>query len=97
MSQNIRAAGASGSAQGSSSKLLGSGMASTSLSCTRLKPSIERAVERHALLEGVLQLGRGDGEALELAEHVGEPEPDEPDAPLLDRAQHVVLLAFHGR
>ena len=54
-----------------------------------------RAVEGHALLEGVLELGGGDGEALQLAEHVGEPEPDEPDAALLDRAQHVVLLAFH--
>ena len=50
----------------------------------------------HALLEGVLELGRGDGERLELAEHVGEPEPDQPDPALLDRAQHVVLLAFHG-
>ena len=38
-----------------------------------------RAVEVHALLEGVLELGRGDGERLELAEHVGEPEPDEAD------------------
>ncbi len=33
---------------------------------------------------------------LELAEDVGEPEPDEPDPALLDRPQHVVLLAFHG-
>ena len=55
-----------------------------------------RAVEAHALVEGALQLGRGDGEGLELAEHVGEPEPDQPDPSLLDRAQDVVALAFHG-
>ena len=41
MSQKTRASGALGSAQGSSSKVLGSGTASTSLSCTRLNPSIE--------------------------------------------------------
>ena len=41
MSQNMRASGAVGSAQGSSSKEFGSGMARTSLSCTREKPSME--------------------------------------------------------
>ena len=41
MSQNMRASGAFGSAHGSSSKLFASGTASTSLSCSRLKPSIE--------------------------------------------------------
>ena len=41
MSQNIRAAGASASAHGSSSKVAGSGRARTSDSCLRLKPSIE--------------------------------------------------------
>ena len=41
MSQNIRAAGVVAVAQGSSSKVLGSGVASTSVSCTRLKPSID--------------------------------------------------------
>ena len=56
-----------------------------------------RAVERHALLEGVLQLGGADREALQLAEDVGEPQPHEADAALLDRAQDVVLLPFHGR
>ena len=40
MSQNIRAEVPSESAHGSSSKLFGSGRASTSLSCTRLKPSM---------------------------------------------------------
>ena len=41
MSQNIRASGACGSAHGRSWKVFGSGMASTSLSWTRLKPSID--------------------------------------------------------
>ena len=54
------------------------------------------AVERHALLERVLQLGRADGEALQLAEHVGEPEADEADAALLHRAHHVVLVPLHA-
>jgi len=54
-----------------------------------------RAVEGHALLEGALELRRRDGEALERAEDVGEPEPDEPDPALLDGAHHVVELAFH--
>ena len=40
MSQNIRAEVSSRSVHGSSSKVLGSGRASTSLSCTRLKPSM---------------------------------------------------------
>ena len=40
MSQNMRAEVPSPSAHGSSSKVLGSGRARTSLSCTRLKPSI---------------------------------------------------------
>ena len=41
MSQNMRASGAAGSAHGSSSKLLASGRARTSLSCTREKPSMD--------------------------------------------------------
>ena len=40
MSQNMRAEVSSSSAHGSSSKVFGSGLASTSLSCTRLKPSM---------------------------------------------------------
>ena len=53
-------------------------------------PVDRAAVEVHALGEGVLQLGRGDGEGLELAVDVGEPEPDEPDALLLDESEDVV-------
>ena len=54
------------------------------------------AVEVHALVERVLELGRADGDGLELAEHIGEPQPDQADAALLDGAEHVVLLTFHG-
>ena len=41
-----------------------------------------RSVERHALVECVLQLRRGDAEGLRGPEDVGEPELDEPDAAL---------------
>ena len=37
-----------------------------------------------------------DGDGLERAEHVGEPEPDETDVPLLERAQHEFFLPIHG-
>ena len=50
------------------------------------------AVERHPVGEGVLQLGRGDGEALEVAEDVGEPQAHESHAALLDAAHDVVAL-----
>ena len=59
------------------------------------EPVDRRTVELHALGEGALELGSGDRERLELAEHVGEPQADQPDATLLDGAQHVVLLTFH--
>jgi hypothetical protein len=49
-------------------------------------------VEGHAVLEGVLELGRADGEALQVAEHVGEPEADEPDPAFFHGAQHVVAV-----
>jgi hypothetical protein len=42
------------------------------------------------------ELGRGDGEALEGAEDVGEPEAHEAHAALLDGAQDVVELLLHG-
>ena len=54
-----------------------------------------RAVEGHALVERVLQLGRGDVEPLGGPQHVGEPQLDEADAPLLDGPEHVVPLALH--
>ena len=54
-----------------------------------------RAVERHALVEGVLKLHRRDGEALQLTEDVGEPQPHEAHPALLDRPQDVVALGLH--
>ncbi len=59
-------------------------------------PLDRRAVEGHALLEGDLQLGRRDLHRLQEAEHVGEPQPDEADAALLDGAQDVLELALHA-
>ncbi len=56
------------------------------------EPVDRRTVEGHAVLEGVLELRRGDGEALEIAEDVGEPQSDESDAALFDAAQDVVAL-----
>ena len=54
-----------------------------------------RAVEADALLEGRLQLGGRHRDALQRAEHVGEPQPDEPDVALLQRAEHELLLTVH--
>ena len=46
-------------------------------------------VEAHAAVEGVLELGGVDREALQLAEHVREPEPHEADVVLLDHLDDV--------
>ena len=54
------------------------------------EPLDRRAVEAHALGERALELLRGDRERLQEAEHVGEPQPDEPDAVVFDGAQDVV-------
>ena len=53
------------------------------------------AVEGHALFERAFELGRRDGEALELAEHVGEPEAHEAHASFFDGSEHVVEWPFH--
>jgi hypothetical protein len=54
-----------------------------------------RAVEADPLGEGTLELGRGDGHRLQRPEHVGEPQPDEPDVALFDGAQDELLLTVH--
>ena len=53
------------------------------------------AVEADALGEGALDLGRRDRHRFQGADDVGEPEPDELDAPLLDRAKNEVTLLIH--
>ena len=93
MSQKTRATPSPSSCQGRSWNVSRSGLARTSASWTRAEAVDRAAVEGHALVEGVLQLGRGDVEGLVAPEHVGEPELDEADPPLLDGAQHVVGLA----
>ena len=55
-----------------------------------------RAVERHPLVERVLQFRRGDVEPLGGPQHVGEPQLDEADTPLLDGPEHVIPLTLHG-
>src|SRR5262249_32196231 len=55
-----------------------------------------RSVEGHALLERAFELGRRDREALELAEHVGEPETYEAHAALFDGTQDVVERSLHA-
>ena len=54
-----------------------------------------RAVEADALGEGTLELRRRDGHGLQRAEHVGEPQTDEADVALFDRAQHELFLTVH--
>ena len=52
-------------------------------------------VEAEPFAEGSLDLGRGDGDGLEGADDVGEPQPHELDATLLDRAKNEVALLVH--
>lgn len=56
-------------------------------------------VETNALFKRDLEVLRADSEALEPAEHVGEPQADEADVALLDGAQDEidVLLLVHIR
>ena len=56
-----------------------------------------RAVEADALGEGRLDLGRGDGDGLEVARDVGEPQPHETDVALFEGAQDELLLSVHAR
>ena len=56
-----------------------------------------RAVEPDALGEGPFELRGRHRHGLEVAEHVGEPQPHEADVAFLERAQHELLLAVHGR
>ena len=55
-----------------------------------------RPVEADPLVEGALELGRRDGDRLEEAEHVGEPQPHEADVALLEGAEHELLLLVHA-
>ena len=50
----------------------------------RVEAGDRGAVEAHPALEGVVELGGVDRERLQLAQDVGEPEPDEADLALLD-------------
>jgi hypothetical protein len=54
------------------------------------------SVEADAVREGALELRRGDGHRLEHSEHVREPEPDETNITLFERAEHEFFLPIHG-
>ena len=49
------------------------------------------SVEAHALVDALIELRRGDLEALQPAEHVGEPELDKAYVILLHRFQNITL------
>ena len=55
----------------------------------RLNPSIDEPSKPMPSLERPSSSCDGDRERLQEPEDVGEPQPDEPDPPLLDRAQDV--------
>ena len=62
------------------------------------EPLDGRAVEADALLEGLLEVLRRDGERLEPAQHIGKPQADEADAALLDGPQNEVdVPVAHAR
>src|SRR6478735_2985414 len=54
-----------------------------------------RTVEADALGESPLELGRRDRNRLQGSEDVREPQTDEPDVSLFDRAQHELFLTVH--
>src|SRR5207342_1601609 len=55
-----------------------------------------RAVEPDAVGERPFQLRGGHGDRLEVAEHVGEPQPHEADVAFLERAEDELLLPIHA-
>ena len=60
------------------------------------EPLDRGAVEPDPLRERALELGRRHRHGLQEPEHVGEPQPHEPDVTLLERAQHEVFLLAHA-
>src|SRR5215469_377277 len=55
-----------------------------------------RAIEADPVPKRALKLSGRDGDGLKGTEHVGEPEPDEPDVPLLQRPQYELFLPVHS-
>src|SRR5690606_32528914 len=54
------------------------------------------AVEADPLGERLLELSGRHGDRLQRTQHIGEPEPDEPDVALLDGPEDILLLTIHG-
>ncbi len=60
------------------------------------EPLDRGAVEPEPLGERPLDLRRRDGDRLERADDIGEPEPDELDPALFNRSENEVALLVHG-
>src|SRR5680860_837372 len=54
-----------------------------------------RPIEPDALVNRLFELLRGYCEALQKAEHVGKPQPYQPNAPLFDGPKDILLLRLH--
>ena len=94
MSQNIRPTPCSSGRQGSTAKVLGSGIAIMSDSSIALKPVIEEPSKPMPASKASVELGRVDREGLELTEDVREPEADEADLAL--RHDRLYVLGRQG-
>ena len=95
MSQKMRAVSSSPSVPGMSWKLFGIREGEHVALLDPAEAVDGRTVELDTLLERGVELDRGDGDGLDLAEHVGEPEPHQADPSFFDGPQHVVLLVIH--
>ena len=90
MSQNIRPTPFSSGRHGRIAKVVGIRHRDHVGLLDRVEAGDRGAVEAHAALERVVELGGVDREALELPEDVGEPEADEAQVVLLDDPLDVV-------
>ena len=54
------------------------------------------AIETNTFSEGTFKFGGSNRNRLEHAEHIGEPQPNESNISLFDRAQHKLCLLIHG-
>ncbi len=96
MSQNIRAVPWVSARQGSTWKVDGSGRASMSASYTRAKPSIAEPSNPMPSAKAASSSAGATATDLRKPKDIGEPEPDEADVALLERAEDELLLLVHG-
>ncbi len=97
MSQNMRAvAGPSPLRHGRIWKVVGSGRASMSASYTRAKPSMAEPSKPMPSENAPSSSAGATATDFQEPQHVGEPQPDEPDVTLLESAEDEVFLLTHG-